>query len=537
MFWLLITSEGIESGRSTSEQDLYNEGIVLHKYTGLSTEMPRASLESIPNWRQRFPVLSTLRNFDCDIIHMDTSLSLMSTYPPKGAELVSRTELSIPGSDLKDCIWQIATSLIMPPALSCSPILHPEEELSTSHNHVVSVTRNETRIKVPFPAEGWAHALTCLTEAQLQYEEKHRSYHPFDSQKSAREYVDQINMYQAIQSSPSIGHPFETRAIILWTFHKASHNEPSATTWRYLDAAPPRRSVMSPSPHHNSQISAIMSENFNAFCDPSHQPSMLDPFPAPSMHSPYPSQGYGYTAPTGFEMSPENLSFSSTVTADSENTLVWDPESNIDHYLANASVNVNLDYGHDAQWHLPASESFGEDPAWASYSVPSSSTPQIGWGDAPSDAKINDHWHDVEKHAPWADESTPTQKNDWEASPDKHQWVPELEADVSPAKQQEYGGLEQSIEYCIEQKLRPWIENHSAAEDVHDGFAHEHEGVPGTIILHLEAMAEAESGKDEAWVDVGDGVESRGDGWVDVGGAEGEEFDFAKLTEQLKESG
>ncbi|TVY39064.1 Conidiophore development regulator [Lachnellula occidentalis] len=513
MFWLLITSITIESGRNTGEQDLYNEGIVLHKYTGLSAQRPRASLETIPNWRQRFPILSTARDLDCDIIHMDTSLSLMSTYPPGGAELVSRTELSIPGCELENCIWQINTSFTMPPALSRDPIIDPDEEWSSSINHVVSVTQDETRIKVPFPAKVWAHALTCLTDAQLRYEER-KSYHPnSEPRKSAREYVDQISMYQAIQSSPSNGHPFETRAIILWTFRKASHGEPNATSWRYLDAAPPRRSVMSPSPHHSSQLSAIMHENFNAFVEPAHQPSMLDPFPAP-LHSPFANQGYGYAAPTGFDMPPENLSFSSTVTADSVTSLVGDTDSNIDHYLANAVVNVNLDYNHDAHWHMPTSESFGEDPAWA-YSVPSS-TPQITW-DVPSDAKIHEQWNEMEKPT-WADDSTPTQKNEWEGSPDKH-WAPELEADhISPVKQHDYE-MEQSIEHSLEEKLRPWIDHHSNANA---NFAH---GVSNSIIPHLEAIAEADS--KETWGD----VETREEGWVD---GPGDDFDFARLAEQLK---
>jgi transcriptional enhancer factor len=456
----------------------------------------------------------------------------MSNYPPAGAELVSRTELSMPSSEVENHIWQINTSFTMPPALCRDTIIDPDEESSTSHNHVVSVTKNETSIKVPFPAKVWAHALTCLTDAQLRYEESRKSYH--EPRKSAREYVDQISMYQTIQSSPTTAHPFETRAIILWTFRKAPHGEPGATSWRYLNAAPPRRSVMSPSPHHSSQMSAIINDNFNAFAETGHQPSMLDPFPTLGVHGPFPNQ-FGFAAPVGFEMSPENLSFSSTITADSEATLLGDTESNIDHYLANSNVNVNLDYGHDAHiW--PASESFGEDPAWANYSV-SSSTPQVGW-DAPSDGKIHDHWHDGidGKHIPWADDSTPMQKNQWEGSPvDKNHWVPDLEADhnISPVEHLDYGQMEQSIEHSLEQKLRPWIEHHSAAEDAaNDNFAHD--GVPDSIIPHLEAIAEAES-KDEAWVDVGDALETREEEWVGVTAvAGGDDFDFARLAEQLK---
>jgi transcriptional enhancer factor len=562
MFWLLITSITIETdslGRSTGEQDLYNEGIVLHKYTGLSTQKQRASIEAIPNWRQRFPNLSATRDLDCDIIHMDAALNLMSAYPPAGAELVSRTELTMPGCELENSIWQITTSLTMPPTLCRDPILDPPEESSTSLNHVVSVTHDETRIKVPFPAKAWAHALTCLTDAQLRYEEKRKSSYHTEPRKSAREFVDQISMFQAIQSSPSASHAFETRAVILWTFRKASPGEPSSTDWRYVDAAPPRRSVMSPSPHHSSQLSAIMNENFNAFIDTGNQPSMLDPFNGPhsaGLDSPFAAHGYNFAAPVGFELPPENLSSSSTVTADSEGTLVGETtESNIDHYLANTAMGVNMDYAHDAQWHLPASESFGEDPAWANYSVPSS-TPQIGWGDTNGEGKIHEAWTDgIDKHehVSWGDDPTQVGKGEWEGAPQKHNewaaspgekhiWAPELEADhnQSPCKpHQDYGAInptgEQSIEHTLEQKLRPWVEHHLAVESASDGMGTD------AVVEHLEHIAELEEREEgEGWVDAGVRLDigdlgSRDEGWVDVGAVAGsDEFDFARMAEQLK---
>jgi len=339
---------------------------------------------------------------------------------------------------------------------------------------------------------------------------------------------------------------------------------------------------MSPSPRHSSQFSAMMNENFNAFVDTGTQPSMLDPFSAPhsaGLDSPFAANGYNFAAPVGFELPPENLSFSSTVMADSEGTLVGETtESNIDQYLANTAVGVDMDYGHDAHWHLPASESFGEDPAWANYSVPSS-TPHLGWGDTNGESRlqeIHDQWNDgtdkQHEHVSWGDDPTQVQKgsweendptqvqkeswegspqkhNEWDASPgDKHVWAPELEADhnQSPCKpHQDYGGIDQtgeqniehdiehSIEHSIEQKLRPWVEHHNAVENASDGMGTD------PVVSNLEHIAEMGEG-DEGWIDASahldiGGLGTRDDGWVDVGAVAGsDEFDFARLAEQLK---
>lgn len=568
MFWLLITSKSIEGGRSTSEQELYEEGLVLHKYTGLSTQHQRASIESIPNWRQRFPLLSGARDLDSSVIHMDTSLDLMSTYPPERAELVSRIEFSMPAtSDLEHHSWQVITSLNMPPELCKDP--SENDRSSTSQSHAISTSRDEISIKVSFPAVPWAFALVRLTEAQLRYIEERR-FDPI-ARKSAREFLDQISMYQAIQSSPSHGRPFETRAIILWTFHKATHGEPSGTTWRYLNAPPPRGTIMSPSPQHSSQLSAIMNENFHVF-ETGQQPSMLGSFSASGLHSPYANQGFNFAAPAGYEMpSKNNLSFSSAMAADSDGTLVSDTDhNNIDHYLASTSVGVGLDYGgHDAHnWHMPPSESFSDDPAWADYSVPST-TPQLGaWDASVSNAKIPDPWHDALDGKPGSwDQSTPRKQHDWEGSllqkgdwegaaaaadatqkigwevstankPDS-EWAPGLGADRGSPKPSEYGHLdpsaeqtlEQTIEHSIEQKLRPWIENHAADDNTAGDM------VADPVVTHLEEIAALED-RPEEWVDatvhldIGD-LAPKEEGWVDAGAAVGEEFDFDRLVDHL----
>ena len=453
IFWLLIQSSEDEDGVNGG----YTGENVAHRYTALTSQRRRESLDTISNWRQRYPHLEQLqanRDVNCDIIHMDVSLNLMSEHAREGAHLVTRTELIIPVREGDQCHWhwQTVTSVMKPTNLYRDTVTDPPLEAKTFLIEVLSASETEIRVKLPFPAITWAHAFTCLTDLQMKYEEN-RKLAPVPGElngpaRSAREYVEQISMYQEIQSSPGPQGPFVRRAIILWTFQKSRNGEDGATTWRYLDVSPQRRTCMSPSPHPSHHMSAAMNENFNSWAEiPMNiqHPSMLDPFAqglatpphTAGLHSSFATSGYPY-ASQQFEIPPENLSFASTTTVDSESTLVGDDaHTNIDSFLSNASVNLG-DYDHSSQaWHLPTSESFDSDPTWANYAVPSSA-PQIGWN---TEAKTS-HWPETpdSKGTPWIAETI--EKNEWASSAS------------TPLKQ-----IKGYAEQNVEQKLSPWM-NH-----------------------------------------------------------------------------
>lgn len=389
LFWLLMTSSSLsidDRNRDVHEEDLYAGGLVAHRFTGLSAQRSRDSLEVIANWRQRFPFLQQLYNageLDCDIIHMEASLNLLTTQPPEGSELCSRTVLSMPGRQT-DGEWRIVTTLSKPPELYRDQISDPPLEAQAFLVEVTSVNDGETRIKVPFPASPWAQAFSCLRNIQSKYEEKQK--HTFNVGmglcRPAREYVDLISMYQEVQSSAGPGLPFVRRAIILWTFRQASNNERNGTNWRYLDATPPRRMCMSPSPHPTHHVQASMNETFNSWSEPPlhlQHPSMIDPFAqslatpphTAALQSPF-APNYTYNSQS-YDLPGENLSFvSNTNTIDSESTLVdhSDVTANIDNFLCNSQVHLN-DFEHieptSQGWTIPVTESFDTDPTWASY--------------------------------------------------------------------------------------------------------------------------------------------------------------------------
>lgn len=535
-FWLLMTPFAVPNERNgvmKTEQDLRRDGLVLHRYSGLSSSKPRGSLETILHWRQKFPHLAQLYSsgdLNCDIIHMDVSLDLMKTHAPDNSELLTRLEMSIPSRDLSRFVWQSITSLIKPAELYGDPTRDPVLEGTALPMTVLGTSDSETRIKVAIPAETWAYTFTQLMNLHFEIEKKRlpQSYggdglgRPTNS---IREYVDQISMYQELQSSAGDRMPFIRRAILIWTFHKARSGEGNETTWRYVDPAPPRHMCMSPPPHPNHNLPNL--EHYNSWPEsPLHlqQPNILDSFVqglatpphTASLQSPFDTAGYTYPA-QHFDMPNENISFVSHATVDSESTLVneTDPTNQMDSFLSN-SAGVNLGaygdvsghyYGHLPSNAVNANESFDADPAWANYSVPASTPWEHGednkglaWPDTSTQIETpnkhtwtNDAQEQKQTQAAWNGDDIDVNGvhvNGRDNGSGKHgnelPWS-DVVMSSSPSKQNGY------IESNIESKLLPWIEQATAEE---------------------EAQAQARRNA----VDYGEGVEAVG---VDVGAGVG----------------
>jgi transcriptional enhancer factor len=427
-----------------SELDLRNDGLVLHRYSGLSAQArPRGTLEAIAHWRQRFPCLAHLlatEDLNCEIIHMDASLDLMETHAPDKSELLTRLEMTLPGRALAPCAWKSVTSLIKPAELYGDPSKDPMLDGTEFPMYVVGYNSTETRIKVAIPAETWAYTFTQLMNLHFELEKKrnilgsssstssaypHNSNNNNNARPSISDYVDQISMYQELQSSYGEYMPFIRRAILIWTFRKARSGEGSDTTWRYVDPAPPRHMCMSPPPQahaHGHLGSSSMNEynnnNNNAWlnCDlqTSHNRNgLLDPFVqglatpphTAGLQSPFDAPGgtqqvFSYPSHPGFDMSmSEGLSFVSHATADSESTLVdLHAERELDNlFSAHANAGALAEYDADgvgANWHLQGAEqAFDADGGWGGYSGP-------GWETTAVNGKEN---HDGNGGLGWPD--------------------------------------------------------------------------------------------------------------------------------------
>jgi hypothetical protein len=370
-----------------------NQGVT-HQYTRLSTESQRASLDSIPDWRQKFPHLEKLclnGDINCEVIHMNVSLELSTTPTPSGSEICLYSEVAVDGPEDPHCRWQAVTSIIRPPELHRDPLNDPPVESIPFEGPIRNIDASASHIRLKLPSTPWAYMLTYL--AEFRYSEI--------QSRTVRNYVEQISMYQDVQSSFGPGTPVTRRGIILWTFSMARSDERGTTTWRYIDtSSPARNACMSPSPHPSQHIAAAMNENFHTFIDNGFQiqhPNVLDPFaqvqslatPPTTAGLQSPFGGHDYTYPAQpFEMSAESLSFMSHTTIDSGSTLVDNEAANIDNFLSNNSVIVNMgDYdqnGATAGWDLGHSqEAFSVDQTWGNYNVPSN-TPQIWEADTKS---------------------------------------------------------------------------------------------------------------------------------------------------------
>ncbi|KAG4439402.1 hypothetical protein IFR05_005095 [Cadophora sp. M221] len=512
LFWLLMTSSSLsidERHQDVYEEDLYNEGLVAHRFSRLSAQRQRGSLDSISSWRQRFPFLQQLYTsgeLDCEIIHMEASLNLLTTQPPDGSELCSRMILSIPGRQ-HDTEWRIVTTLSKPPELYRDQISDPPLEAQAFAVDVTSMNDGETQIQVPFPANPWAQAFSCLRSIQSKYEEKEA--HSFNtgmgSTRPACHYVDLISMYQEVQSAAGPNSPFVRRTIIVWTFRQASTSERNGTNWRYVDPTPvPRRMCMSPSPNPTHHLQANMNENFNSWSDTPLQlqhPSILDPFVqglatpphTGGLQSPFAPPHFGYGQ--SYDMPSENLSFvSNTTTIDSDSTLVDnDFAANIDNFLSNSHVHMS-DFEASQGWQLPVTESSDADPTWANYTVPAS-TLALGWDS--SDAKTHT-WPDLPIDGKAWDHHTVEDTSDKE-------WIEHV--NDSPVK-----GSASYIEQNIEQKLLPWIDSHRSVDEAKHTY--------DEVILDQIPKVSNESVPAELKVQEWEG--------------EHDEFDYAVLAERLK---
>lgn len=462
-------------GRCMSEADLYRDGVVSHQYTRLHSQQAQDHLENIAHWRRRFPDLVrtySTNEINYEIIHMDVSLELMRGHARAGAELVTRMEMTIRGSEFGRHQWQTVTSLVKPEELCYEDrVQDPPVDHKTFPMEVVAINEAETRIKVPFPANAWVHAFTCLTN--IDETRRAQSFEGVPSRistRSSREYVEQLCMYQEVQSSPNHGMPFCTRAIIIWTFHKTRTGDQGSTTWRYIDPLPSRRTFMSPSPEPSHRVSAAMNENFNSWADTTmhfQNRNMLDTFvqglatppkTAPSQIS-FAAPGYEY-ANHHFDVNHEPLSFIANAVVDGASTIVGsDTTAKFDSFLSSTDVNLG-DFNHNStNWHMPHVEPFDAGPEWADYNVPAS-TQQLGWEADP-------------KTQAWQGNS-PTKQGTWidDANGKHHaEWNDSI---TSPTKQdQNY------IEATLEQRLLPWIDQHVEVNDEapNNGF-HERNGTP-----------------------------------------------------------
>jgi transcriptional enhancer factor len=384
-------------------EDDAGDGKLSTKVHTYSDSIPRAvgyfMLEMFPDWQTRFPILAQIHSrneLKCDVIHVEASLELRYGSLPERSELCGRLELLVTGKHNRQSAWRCTQSLYKPADLYGVPTADPRFENATSTSNIDRYEPGVgTHLHVSFPALSWAYALQRLSTLEAQFHKAVQTGTPLPTPITARQYIDQITMFQEIFCSEAPNQPFTRKAILLWTFKKCKAGEQGLATWRYLDPSPPRSSCFSPHPGATHAVSAAMNETFTAWAHDSVPPSLqllpsaapnpfdplssFDSLPTPPLQSmvggaadmQFPFSTYGYPS-----VSAENLSFISHDTHDSDSTLV-DFQNvvggvgsaggggvPVDSFLSAASVLTSFDQG-GGLWEAGTGvQSFESEPAF-----------------------------------------------------------------------------------------------------------------------------------------------------------------------------
>ena len=252
----------------------------IHCYTspegGFEVKPPGTLDESLPEHREIFPQIEDAKlsnNFNCDIIHVRSSLSLCRDRFPANSELFGRFKITIPKHE-RHLQWHCVQTMYKDKAL-CGPINDdPPVVNKLAENLAVRESDDGSHvIQVAFSAKFWAHAFALLADLDDDFHRKQgwdrntadEQYHR-ETEPSCK-LLEKTTMYQELYSSApedTEGQPWRKRAILAWTFRKVtSKNEQPKVTWEVLDPFPARDEVFSPSAGHYDDSDAVRSESFN----------------------------------------------------------------------------------------------------------------------------------------------------------------------------------------------------------------------------------------------------------------------------------
>jgi transcriptional enhancer factor len=310
---------------------------------------------SLPQWRRQFSQLEraqAMNDLNCPLMHINASITLKHGLPPHDAELWGRFEIVIPPHEA-NLEWRCMQTLTKHKDLYGAAESDPP---ITNKMYPLNIDRIENGVgpivRVGFPAMTWAHAMSRLSDIQEEFEKSRREGSHFPVPMTAREYVEQMTMYQEIYSSAGEGQEWKKRAVICWTFTKAKQGELNFTSWRYVDVVPQRRMLMSPHPGAHQEMQAQMSENFNAIYTNSQPLSIQPPTPYDNvfpglttppgsavLQSPFSQYGYPSGHQSSQDLVPENMSSISQHTVSSD--------GHMDHHHQQAAQTMNHYLGSD----------------------------------------------------------------------------------------------------------------------------------------------------------------------------------------------
>ncbi|OBT65540.1 hypothetical protein VE03_04937 [Pseudogymnoascus sp. 23342-1-I1] len=330
----------------------------------------------LPNWRRQFPQIehgSAVRGQGCSLIHVDVSLTLRFASAPEEAELLGNFKITIPGNE-SHLRWRSVQTVQR----------HKDSgsDLISTNNSPLHVDRFDDDtgaiMRLAFPVLPWAHALGKMDDLQEQFEGSQRGGHYHPAQLTARQYIDQITMYQEIFSSTDYGRSWTKRAIFVWTFTKANQDERGLITWRHIHTAPQAQALLSPHPDNGQDMQAAINDSFNPTgrapllsIQPIYYNSVPNELITPSNSSAHQSPFSPYGNPIHEDIGSENMTFMPHNTQRSDEAIPEHQAPHMNYMVDSDPVNLHGFEQNSNMWQPhPNLQRFENDAYLSSYSAP-----------------------------------------------------------------------------------------------------------------------------------------------------------------------
>lgn len=224
----------------------------LHNYTRVQNKrspLPAVPLENFDNWRNLFPDLETTlqagANEDFDVVLINSSIALMSDFPPKTSKLglVLDLDFRVPGhestkslSELKG--WSSVNHMY----------LHGQPLRKTEHKECQSAEFG--LVKPFFEADWWASHFTKLTHKRKEAESSQDEHLLSATDEHSRSLFRGLSIMQEVFASPLPEQdstvPRRRMAVLLWLFSQANKGQSGVTSWQKVIPPPSRLGSNSP---------------------------------------------------------------------------------------------------------------------------------------------------------------------------------------------------------------------------------------------------------------------------------------------------
>lgn len=241
----------------------------VHNYTSTQIETVARSrgLEEMRNWHTSFPLLERYYDqgrLNTDVILIESTLDLLSEYPPKNSTLSIRFKVSMTGvsgnerwSTRADYYENNGQPVDMRKFYELNNI--PRASPWDTPNLFRGSEDSEVKLEIPLQSAWWVQLFTKV--ACRKQEMKHDPYLSQQEDEWSRRYLQEMSVMQELWVNSGLDGTSDSRvAIILWKFLQTRPGEAGTTTWRRLRPPPDRIKIHSPgqSPAPPLQCSMVL---------------------------------------------------------------------------------------------------------------------------------------------------------------------------------------------------------------------------------------------------------------------------------------